>query len=138
MDRVARCASRQIRTTASGQSGRAERGQTEGHCTEGKPLEAGHATQSGSRKKMGASVASPLPLSASAGGARHQRAEREGDARNGRRAEAPLLARRGATNPRRGQNADVGRDGGRVAPPLVEPMNICKSGTRYRRAPKGR
>lgn len=135
MDRVALRASRQIRTTASGQSGRAERGQTEGNCTEGKPLEAGHANQSGSRKKRGASVASPLPLSASAGGARHPDAKRKGGARNGRRAEAPSLARRGATNPRRGQDADVGRDGECVAPPLVEPMNICKSGTRYRRAP---
>ena len=80
-------------------------------------------TQSGSRKKRGASVASPKPLCPNGAGSRHQRAEREGGERNGRRGGAPLLAQSHATNPQRGQKRPKRAHGGRVAPPMVEPMN---------------
>ena len=83
----------------------------------------GARAQSGSRKKRRASVASPKPLCPNGAGSRHQRAEREGGERNGRRGGAPLLAQSHATNPEQGQNAPIGRDGESVAPPLVEPMN---------------
>ena len=83
----------------------------------------GAQAQSGSRKKRGRGKAPTKPLCPNGAGSRHQRAEREGGERNGRRGGAPLLAQSHATNPEQGQNADVGRDGGRVAPPLVEPMN---------------
>ena len=36
------------------------------------------------------------------------------------------MAQSHATNPEQGQNADVGRDGGSVAPPLVEPLEQIK------------
>ena len=49
-----------------------------------------------------------------------------GTGRNGRRPEPPLLGATGATNPQRGPNAPIGRDGGSVAPPMVEPLEQLK------------
>lgn len=110
----------------AGNRGERQGGKPRATAPRGNPLKRTPQNKAVADKKGGRPQGAPNRSPRSAGGARHLRAERTGGARNGRRGGAPLLAQSHATNPEQGQNADVGRDGGSVAPPLVEPLEQIK------------
>ena len=111
----------------AGNRGRRQGGKRWATAPTGNPLPTTPQLKAEADKKGGRAKRVPTDLPQRGGEWQHPQTKSAGADRNGRRGVAPSLARSPATNPRRGPNADVGRDGGSVAPPMVEPLEQIKA-----------
>lgn len=110
----------------AGNRGRRQGGKPWATAPGGNPLPTNPQLKAVAEKKGGRPKEAPTALPQRGGECQYPQPRGAVTGRNGRRGGAPLLAQSHATNPQRGPYADVGRDGGSVAPPLVEPLEQIK------------
>lgn len=110
----------------AGNRGRRQGGKRWATAPAGNPLPTNPQLKAVADKKGGRPKGAPTALPQRGGECQYPQPKGAGTGRNGRRGDAPLLAQSHATNPEQGSNADVGRDGGSVALPMVEPLEQIK------------